>query len=605
MSDWRTHHCNQLSQENIGQKVTLSGWVHRKRNFGSLLFLDLRDHFGITQIIIPEDRTFFSQAENIRQESVVKITGDVQKREGEENSKLSTGQIEVLCETLHIESPSEILPFPVSHNPKQEGEDARLTYRYLDLRTEKMHFNMIFRSQVIAFIRQKMHEMGFQEFTTPILTSSSPEGARDFVVPSRLHPGQFYALPQAPQQFKQLLMCAGFDKYFQIAPCFRDEDPRADRAPGEFYQLDLEMAFVTQDDVFQVTETLLMDLFQNKNFSTKRIIPAQAYNSAFQKSNRKFPCIPWKTAMEKYGSDKPDLRYDLAMHAAETIFQNTEIAFLKEAIADRHHIKAMKIPGAAAQSRKFFDNLQNFAKEAGLQGLPWLALSNQAWKGSLAKVLQDIEKNEIRETFKLEEGDAVIFILGPKNTATLTAGGRIRSTIAQQLNMIPNDSWAFAWIVDFPMYEWNEELQKTDFSHNPFSMPQGGLDALNTQDPLSILAYQYDLVCNGIELSSGAIRNHKCDIMEKAFAIAGYSKEDLKQRFGALWKAFHFGAPPHGGIAPGIDRMIMLLLDEANIREVIAFPLNQKAQDLLMGAPCSLQDQQLHDVHISIVKQDI
>ncbi len=603
MSKLRTHNCNELSLEHIDQDVTLMGWLQTKRDFGGLLFLDIRDHFGITQVVINNTSPFFQEASETRQESVVQITGKVAKRSSAANSKISTGSIEIIANSFRVESASEILPFPIVSNPKVEGEDTRLTYRYLDLRTEKMHRNIMFRTNVIQFIREKMHEMKFVEFTTPILTSSSPEGARDFLIPSRLHPGQFYALPQAPQQFKQLIMCSGFDRYFQIAPCFRDEDPRADRAPGEFYQLDMEMSFATQDDVFDVVEELFTSVFENYEFSKRKIKALESYATQYQKSNRKFPCIPWHTSMEYYGSDKPDLRYNLHMTDMHSVFKESEFKLFANAAQNNEVFKAIVIPGAATQSRKFFDSLGQFAQSQGLGGLPWLSYLGEEWKGSVAKQLSENEKTNLVQTLNLQENDSVIFVLGTHKLKTLTAGGRVRSEVAQQLSLIDKNVWAFAFIVDFPMYEYNEDEQKIDFSHNPFSMPQGGLDDLNNKNPIDILAYQYDLVCNGLELSSGAIRNHRRDIMKKAFEIAGYDEKTLEDRFGALWNAFAFGAPPHGGIAPGIDRIIMLLLDEPNIREVIAFPLNQRAVNPMMGAPSYVNPQQLQELKINFSPQ--
>jgi aspartyl-tRNA synthetase len=583
----------------INQNVTLMGWVHSKRDLGGLIFIDVRDHFGITQVVIHPDSPFFSEASSVRQESVIQVKGNVVKREGAINSKISTGEIEVIASHFMIESPSEILPFPVAHNPKQESEDTRLTYRFLDLRTEKMHRNILFRCNVIRYIREKMNSLGFNEFSTPILTSSSPEGARDFLVPSRLHPGHFYALPQAPQQFKQLLMCSGFDKYFQIAPCFRDEDPRADRAPGEFYQLDVEMSFATQDDVFNIIEELMIGLFENKQFSNRKILPLSHYDTKYIQNNlRKFPCIPWHDAMDKYGIDKPDLRYSLEMQNVEETLEHTQFAIFKSVIEKKGIIRAIVIPNAASQSRKFFDEADAYAKEIGLGGLPWLAVKDGEWKGSIAKQLSESEKKALGNQLKFENSDAVVFIVGSEKLKTQTAGGKIRNYFADKLNLKDPNVWAFAWIVDFPMYEFNEDDQKIDFSHNPFSMPQGGMETLKNKNPLDILAHQYDLVCNGIELSSGAIRNHRRDVMKKAFEIAGYSESDVENKFGALWNAFAFGAPPHGGIAPGIDRMVMLLLNEPNIREVIAFPLNQKAMDLLMKAPSMVSGNQLKEIHI-------
>ena len=598
MQTLRTHNCSELNSKHINQKVTLMGWVHSKRDLGGLIFIDIRDHFGITQIVIHPEASFFSEASLVRQESVIQVTGNVVKREGAINQKIPTGEIEVIASSFIIESPSEILPFPVANNSKQESEDTRLTYRFLDLRTEKMHRNISFRCNVIRYIREKMHSLGFNEFSTPILTSSSPEGARDFLVPSRLHPGHFYALPQAPQQFKQLLMCSGFDKYFQIAPCFRDEDPRADRAPGEFYQLDVELSFATQDDVFNIIEELMVGLFENKQFSNRQILSLDHYDSKYVKNNRKFPCIPWHDAMDKYGIDKPDLRYSLEMQNVEETLAHTQFAVFKSVLEKKGIIRAIVIPNAATQSRKFFDEADAYAKEIGLGALPWLAVKDGEWKGSIAKQLSDSEKKALGNQLKFENTDAVVFVVGYEKLKTQSAGGKIRNYFADKLNLKDPNSWAFAWIVDFPMYEFNEDSQKIDFSHNPFSMPQGGMESLKNKNPLDIIAFQYDLVCNGIELSSGAIRNHRRDVMKKAFEIAGYSESDVETKFGALWNAFAFGAPPHGGIAPGIDRMVMLLLNEPNIREVIAFPLNQKAMDLLMKAPSPVSGNQLKEIHI-------
>ncbi|MBM3382473.1 MAG: aspartate--tRNA ligase [Betaproteobacteria bacterium] len=586
MKALRSHTCGELNAQAIGQDVRLMGFAHAVRNLGGLLFIDLRDHHGITQVIIHPEQSFFAAASDLRSESVIAIEGKVRRRESV-NNKIPTGEIEVICSHFELESPSDILPFPVAHNPKEESEDTRLKYRFLDLRTEKMHRNIIFRSQFIHYLRNKMVDLGFLEFQTPILTSSSPEGARDFLVPSRLHPGHFYALPQAPQQFKQLLMCSGFDRYFQIAPCFRDEDARADRSPGEFYQLDVEMAFATQEEIFTVIEKLMVDLFTR--FSDRPIL------------ENPFPRIPYRTALEKYGSDKPDLRFGLEMVDVSTIFASSNFeVFQKTLQAKRGVLRAIHLPQGAAQSRKFFDDAQAQARAFGLGGLPYLSLKDGEWKGSLQKQTTDTERAALSQAMNLENGDAVAFIVGEDSRTVLGLGGKMRSWLAETLKVEKKHGWAFCWIVDFPFYEWNEDEQKIDFCHNPFSMPQGGLDALNGQDPLDILAYQYDIVCNGVELSSGAIRNHRRDIMKRAFELAGYTEDDIQTRFPALWNAFSYGPPPHGGIAPGVDRMIMLLLDEPNIRQVIAFPLNQKGQDLLMNAPSSVKEKQLQDVHISL-----
>jgi aspartyl-tRNA synthetase len=586
MKALRSHTCGELNAQAIGQNVRLMGFVHAVRNLGGLLFIDLRDHHGITQVIIHPEQSFFAAASDLRSESVIAIEGQVRRRESV-NNKIPTGEIEVICSHFELESPADILPFPVAHNPKEESEDTRLKYRFLDLRTEKMHRNIIFRSQFIHYLRNKMVELGFMEFQTPILTSSSPEGARDFLVPSRLHPGHFYALPQAPQQFKQLLMCSGFDRYFQIAPCFRDEDARADRSPGEFYQLDVEMAFATQEEIFTVIEKLMVDLFTR--FSDRPIL------------ENPFPRIPYKTALEKYGSDKPDLRFDLEMvDVSKTFAQSTFEVFQKTLQAKRGVLRAIRLPQGAAQSRKFFDDAQAQARALGLGGLPYLSLKDGEWKGSLLKQTTDAERAALAQALALENGDAAVFVVGEDSRTVLGLGGKMRTWLAETLKVEKKHGWAFCWIVDFPFYEWNEDEQKIDFCHNPFSMPQGGLEALNSTDPLDILAYQYDIVCNGVELSSGAIRNHRRDIMKRAFELAGYTEDDIQTRFPALWNAFSYGPPPHGGIAPGVDRMIMLLLDEPNIRQVIAFPLNQRGQDLLMNAPSLVKEKQLQDVHISI-----
>ena len=580
----RSHTCGELSIANVNTHVRLMGWVARVRDFGQLLFVDLRDHYGITQIVVTQDKPFKQEVATLRPESVIQITGKVQKREGGSNKSLCTGEIEVLADGFHLESTCDILPFPVTDNNKVEGEENRLKYRFLDLRTDRMHRNITFRSDVIAYIRRAMLQRGFREFQTPILTSSSPEGARDFLVPSRLHPGLFYALPQAPQQFKQLIMCSGFDRYFQIAPCFRDEDPRADRSPGDFYQLDIEMSFVTQSEILSTVEEIMIDVFSH--FSSR----------PFQ--NKPFPHIAYRDALLRYGSDKPDLRFDLEMSGVEEIFASSEFKVFKTVIESKGHLRAILIPHGAEQSRKFFDTLDATARSAGLGGLPYLTIKEGEWKGSVSKFLSDAEQDALKKKLNIKDGDALVFVSGPKELKTLQAGGKVRNQIAADLGLNKGNSWAFCWIVDYPFFEWNEDEKKIDFSHNPFSMPQGGMEALLNQPPLEVLAFQYDLVCNGIELSSGALRNHRRDIMKKAFEIAGYESSVVERKFPALWNAFQYGAPPHGGIAPGIDRMIMLLLDEPNIREVIMFPLNQKAQDLMMGAPSDVSQKQLDELNL-------
>lgn len=585
MHPYRTHTCNELRKDDVGKAVRLSGWVHRKRDHGGLIFIDLRDHYGLTQIVVNPGATFFNEAEQVRNESVITVDGEVVARSADTvNPNLATGEIEVVANAFLVESVCEQLPFPVNQE-LDYPEETRLQHRFLDLRKDRLHQNILLRSRTAQLVREHLSSRGFIELHTPILTSSSPEGARDYLVPSRLYPGQFYALPQAPQQFKQLLMCSGFDRYFQIAPCFRDEDSRADRSPGEFYQIDMEMAYITQDDLFAELEPLMCRLF--KELSNKKI---QA---------EVFPRIPYRDAMEKYGVDKPDLRYGLEMVDLTDLFGESQFKVFSGAAKSGGAVKAICVKGTAEQSRKFFDDAEAYAKSEGAKGLAWIALRDGDMKGPIVKFLSDAEKTGMRERTGAVEGDVLFFGAGDR-PATNALLGKVRIYLAKALGLIDNSIAAFCWIVDFPMFEWNEDEKKIDFSHNPFSMPQGGMDALTTLDPLDVLAYQYDIVCNGVELSSGAIRNHRPDIMLKAFEVAGYEEHVVRTKFPALWNAFHFGAPPHGGIAPGFDRIIMLLADEPNIREVIAFPFNQKAQDLLMGAPSEVTPKQLQELHLQI-----
>ena len=586
MHPFRTHTCVELRKQDVGKEVKLSGWVHRKRDHGGVIFIDVRDHFGLTQVVINPDKAFFNEAEQVRFESVITVVGEVVARTPETvNPDLATGDIEVVAASFHVESQAEMLPFPVNQDTEYP-EETRLTYRFLDLRRERLHKNILLRSKAAQLVRQHLTERGFIEYHTPILTSSSPEGARDYLVPSRLYPGQFYALPQAPQQFKQLLMASGFEKYFQIAPCFRDEDSRADRSPGEFYQIDIEMSFITQDDLFKELETLMVRIFRELSSKT---IAADV-----------FPRIPYRECMERYGTDKPDIRYDLAMVDVSEVFAQSEFKVFRGAVDKGGAVKVINAKGAAAQPRKFFDDAESFAKQEGAKGLAWIALRDGDMKGPVAKFLSDTEKQALIEKTGAEEGDALFFGAGDR-AETNALMGKVRIYLANGLGVIDKNLVSFCWIVDFPMFEWNEDEKKIDFSHNPFSMPQGGLEALETLDPLEVLAYQYDIVCNGVELSSGAIRNHKPEIMLKAFEIAGYPREVVESKFPALWRAFHYGAPPHGGIAPGFDRIIMLLADEPNIREVIAFPLNQRAKDLMMNAPSEVTPKQIEELHLKIV----
>jgi aspartyl-tRNA synthetase len=586
MHPYRTHTCNALTAADVGREARLSGWVHRKRDHGNLLFLDLRDHYGVTQCVIDTSSPLFKAVEAVRPESVVTVTGKVVHRPKETvNPKLKTGEIELQIGAFTLQSAAELLPLQVASD-EDTSEDLRLRYRFLDLRRDKVHRNVMLRARVIQSIRRRMIEQGFTEFQTPILTSSSPEGARDFLVPSRLHPGKFYALPQAPQQFKQLLMVAGFDRYFQIAPCFRDEDSRADRSPGEFYQLDFEMSYVTQEDVFEAIGPVLHGVFEEFGHGRTLTPPP-------------FPRITYEEAMRSYGSDKPDLRNPLKIADVTEVFRGSGFGIFARQVEQGGIVRAIPAPGAAAKPRSFFDKLNDWAKEQGAAGLGYIQFAADGAKGPIAKNLDEARVAQIRAAAGLKDGGAVFFAADKKAVAEKFAGA-VRNKIAEELDLSEKNAYRFCWIVDFPMYERDEETGKIGFSHNPFSMPQGGLEALETQDPLTIKAYQYDIVCNGVELSSGAIRNHLPEIMYKAFAIAGYSKEEVEGRFGGMLNAFKFGAPPHGGSAPGIDRIVMLLADERNIREVIAFPMNQQAIDLLMQAPAEVPPARLKELHIRL-----
>ena len=586
---YRSHNCGELTSSNVDSIVKLSGWVDRKRDHGGLLFIDLRDHFGIIQIVVDNDNKFFKLCEDTRLESVITVTGRVVKRsEDLINKKLSTGEIEVSLEDYIVESPSDILPMPVS-GEHDLGEEVRLRNRFLDLRRPTMQDNMILRSKVISSIRNKMTAAGFHEFQTPILTASSPEGARDFLVPSRLNPGKFYALPQAPQQFKQLIMASGFDRYFQIAPCFRDEDARADRSPGEFYQLDMEMAFATQEDVFSTIEPLLTSVFSE--FSDWDI------------TSNPFPKITYKDAMLKYGTDKPDLRNPLEICDVTDAFLHEGVTFkaFKEQIIKGAVVRGIAAYNVEDKPRSFFDKLNSWAQGEGQPGLGYILLSDGEAKGPIGKFLSKEAIDIIKNKANAKDGDAIFFICNKVKEAENFAG-KSRMKIAEEMDIIEKNVFKFCWTVDFPMYELDENTNSIVFSHNPFSMPQGGMEALENKDPLDILAWQYDIICNGIELSSGAIRNHRPDIMEKAFSIAGYTSQELQSRFGALYNAFKYGAPPHGGIAPGIDRIVMLLANEPNIREVIMFPMNQQAQDLLMDSPSQINENQLKELSLKLNK---
>jgi aspartyl-tRNA synthetase len=596
LNKYRTHNCAELTINNIGKQTILSGWIHKKRDHGHLLFIDLRDHYGMTQCVIDNKNEYFSALEKIKLETVIRIEGDVVARTPETiNKELSTGSIEVLIKSFNVLGSTKELPLPV-FSDQEYAEEIRLKYRYLDLRRKKLHQNIILRSNVISFIRKKMESLGFLEYQTPILTSSSPEGARDFLVPSRLNPGKFYALPQAPQQFKQLIMVSGFDKYFQIAPCFRDEDARADRSPGEFYQLDIEMSFVEQEDVFQVVEPLLHEVF------TK-------FNKGYLVSKTPFKRFKYKDAMLKFGTDKPDLRNPIEINDVTEIFEREDVKLeiFKKLIQKKSVVRCMVAKNVSSKPRSFFDNLDKGAKTEGASGLGYIILESNngklEGKGPIAKFFSEDAINTLCKKINAVAGDAIFFVCDVKKNAEKFSAWA-RTEIAKNLELIKDNVFEFCWVTDYPMFEYNEIDKKIDFSHNPFSMPQTPMDLIDKTDPLELLAYQYDIVCNGIELSSGAIRNHVPELMYKLFKIAGYSKEEVDNKFSGMINALSYGAPPHGGIAPGIDRIIMLLAGEKNIREVTMFPLNQNAQDLMMNAPSDVSEKQLKELNIKLVKKD-
>ena len=590
MNKYRTHNCAELNEKDIDKNVTLSGWLHRKRDHGNLLFIDLRDHYGLTQCVVENNNKFFSVLEKVRPESIIKVSGKVVKRQmGTENLDLVTGKVEVIIKSMEVLSAAKELPIPV-FGEQDYPEDIRLKYRFLDLRRDEMHKNIILRSKVISFIRSEMIKLGFLEYQTPILTSSSPEGARDFLVPSRLNPGKFYALPQAPQQFKQLIMVSGFDKYFQIAPCFRDEDARADRSPGEFYQLDLEMSFVEQKDVFEVVEKLMVSLF--KKFSSKNIL------------NEIFPKITFKESIEKYGTDKPDLRNPLIIQDITKIFERDDVTFdiFKKLVKSGSIVKAITTKNTKDKPRSFFNNIDKWAKEQGASGLAYFTIEQDKSlkaKGPIGKFFSEDSLKELMNICKASVGDSIFLACGIENDLNKILS-IARNKIAEDLKIIDESKFAFCWIIDYPMFEYDQKSQKIVFSHNPFSMPQGDLTKLNFSKPLEIKAFQYDIVCNGIELSSGAIRNHIPELMYKLFSIAGYDKKEVNDKFSGMINALSYGAPPHGGIAPGIDRIVMLLANKKNIREVTLFPMNQNAQDLMMQAPSEVNQNQLKELNIKV-----
>ncbi len=590
MHAYRTHKCAELRSADVGSTVRLSGWVHRKRDHGGVLFVDLRDHYGMTQIVADSDSPALAILEGLRVESVVTIDGEVKARSKETvNANLPTGDIEVFARSATVLGTCEELPLPVA-GEQEYPEETRLKYRFLDLRRETLHANIVKRTQIIRETRRRMEDIGFTEYSTPILTASSPEGARDFLVPSRIHPGKFFALPQAPQQYKQLLMVAGFDRYFQIAPCFRDEDPRADRLPGEFYQLDLEMSFVTQEEVWDTVEPVMAGVFE-AFADGKKVTPAGA-----------FPRIPYSQAMLDYGTDKPDLRNPLIIKDMTSHFQTSGFGLFEKIVGSGGVVRAIPAPNTAEKSRKFFDDMNEWARSEGHAGLGYVTRKGGEFGGPIAKNHGEEGMIALYEGLGLGPDDGCFFAAGKEEQAAKLAGAA-RTRCGEQLELIETDAFRFCWIIDFPFYEWDEENKKVDFAHNPFSMPQGGLEALNTQDPLTIKAYQYDMVCNGYELASGSIRNQYPELMVKAFELTGLTQADVEERFGGMYRAFQYGAPPHGGMAAGVDRMVMLLCGVQNLREITLFPMNQRAEDLLMGAPSQAEPKQLRELHIRVIEQ--